>query len=299
MPFLPVDKLKNGQEVKLYYTVCGNPNGIPVVYLHGGPGDAITPSFKRQYDLKIYRLLLYDQRGCGKSLPHNHVEKNTTQLLLQDIEELRKVMGVEKWLITGGSWGSALAILYAEKWPARVLGLILRGVYDLNLDTSVIQSVYPEQDDVIDKIIPTKSSREYFKKSKKILLGKRTNTRRKLINALNQNDPLYVYDKPGKDTFAVKETLAIIGNHYEANHFFMPTKAIYSNLHKIIHLPVLMLEGRYDVVTPMNIAYTLHKKLPKSELRIVRSGHTMHEHAMMKALCKASRDMAVMLRTQR
>jgi proline iminopeptidase len=295
MPFILVDRLKNGDEVKVYYTISGNPKGIPVVYLHGGPGDAITPSFKRQYDLKLYRLLLFDQRGCGKSMPYNHTEKNTTKHLLSDIETLRKLMGVDKWVVTGGSWGSALALLYAEKWPLCVSGLILRGVYDLNLDTSVIESVYPENDDVINKLVKADTKEEYYKKTRKILLGKKTPTRRKLINALNKNDPLYVYDKAGKDPFDVQETLAIIGNHYESHHFFSTTKDLYKNLYKIKHIPTLMLEGRYDIVTPMNIAYKLHKALPKSELRVVKSGHTMHEHSMMKALYKASKDMARLL----
>jgi len=292
MPYIFLDSLKNGEKVQVYYAIYGNHNGIPAVYLHGGPGDAITPFFRKQFDLKLYRLLLFDQRGCGKSLPPNHTEKNTTKHLLNDIEALRKLMNVEKWVVTGGSWGSALALLYAEKWPSRVSGLILRGVYDLTLDNTVLQSVYPETDDILDKIVASKNSKDFYRKTNKILAGKKTSTRRNLIKALNNNDPLYVYKKPDTDTFKVQETLAIIGNHYESHRFFMPTNAVYKNLSKIKHLPVLMLEGRYDVVTPMNIAYKLSKKLPKSELRVIRSGHTMHEPEMIKALHKASQDMA-------
>jgi proline iminopeptidase len=295
MPYISVDTLKNGAVVKVYYTIVGNPAGIPAVYLHGGPGDSITPFYKKQFDLKLYRVLLFDQRGCGKSLPRNHLEKNTTKHLLADIESLRKVMEVDRWVVSGGSWGSALALIYAEKWPSHVSGLILRGVYDLSLDSSVLQAVYPETDDILDKILPSKSARDFYHKTNKVLNGKKSVTRRKLINAMNDNDPLYVYDRPGKDSFAVKETLAVIGNHYESHHFFMPTKSIYEGLHKIKHLPCIMLEGRYDVVTPMDIAYKLSKLLPESDLRVVKSGHTMHETTMIKALYKASRDMVKLL----
>lgn len=296
MPYVSVDTLKNGDPVKIYYTIVGNPKGVPAVYLHGGPGDAITPSFKKQFDLKLYRLLLFDQRGCGHSEPRNHLEKNTTRHLLDDMETLReKVMGVEKWLVAGGSWGSALALLYAEKWPARCTALLLRGVFDLSLDSAVMSQVYPENDEELDSLVPSKTTREFNAKTTKLLSGKKTATRRKLIHALNRNEPLYVYSKPGKDSFAVQETLALIGNHYESHRFFVPSNTIYKRLHKIKHLPVIMVEGRYDVVTPMTMAFKLSKLLPHSELRIVQAGHSMHDHDMMQALKKASRDLAHVL----
>ena len=296
MPYVSVDILKNGDPVRVYYTIKGNPKGIPAVFLHGGPGDNITPSFNHQFDLKLYRLLLFDQRGCGKSKPRNHLEKNTTRHLLADMETLReKVMGAEKWLVAGGSWGSALALLYAEKWPARCCGLLLRGVFDLSLDSAVMSQVYPENDAVLDMLVPSKTTREFNAKTTKLLNGKRTATRRKLIHALNRNEPMYVFSKPSKDSFAVQETSALIGTHYESHHFFVPSQAIYKGLHKIKHIPVIMVEGRYDVVTPMTMAYKLSKRLPKAELRVVQAGHSMHDHDMMKTLKKASQDLAPML----
>ena len=126
----------------------------------------------------------------------------------------------------------------------------------------------------------------------KMLTAKKTATRRKLIHALNKNEPLYVMSKASKDSFATQETLALIGEHYEAHHFFVPPNAVYKGLHRIRHVPTIMVEGRYDMVTPMNIAYTLSKRLPRSELRIVPAGHTMHERAILKALFQASKDLA-------
>lgn len=276
----------------MYYTVHGNPQGIPLVYLHGGPGDAVTPSFQHQFDLNVYRIYLYDQRGCGKSKPRNHLEKNTTPHLLKDLEVLRRHVGVDQWVVAGGSWGSALALLYAEKWPRRVLGLLLRGVYDLTLDNAVLNSMYPENKALVDEIVPAATDREFYRKTMKMLTGKKTATRRKLIHALNKNEPLYVMSNASKDSFAVQETLALIGQHYEAHHFFVPPNAVYKGLHRIRHIPTIMVEGRYDMVTPMNIAYTLSKRLPRSELRIVPAGHTMHERAILKALFQASKDLA-------
>jgi proline iminopeptidase len=276
----------------MHYSVHGAPQGIPLVYLHGGPGDAVTPSFQDQFDLTLYRLFLYDQRGCGKSKPRNHLEKNTTRHLLKDLETLRRHVGVDQWVVAGGSWGSALALLYAEKWPRRVLGLLLRGVFDLSLDNSVLESMYPENKALVDELVPSRTTHDFYKKTMKILTGKKTTTRRNLIHALNNNAPMYVMRKASKDSFAVQETLALIGQHYEGHHFFVPSDAIYRGLHRIRHVPTIMVEGRYDMVTPMNMAYTLSKRLPQSELRIVPAGHTMHERAILKELVQASKDLA-------
>ena len=292
MPSLLVDHLHDGTPVEMHYSVHGAPQGIPLVYLHGGPGDAVTPSFQDQFDLTLYRLFLYDQRGCGKSKPRNHLEKNTTRHLLKDLETLRRHVGVDQWVVAGGSWGSALALLYAEKWPRRVLGLLLRGVFDLSLDNSVLESMYPENKALVDELVPSRTTHDFYKKTMKILTGKKTTTRRNLIHALNNNAPMYVMRKASKDSFAVQETLALIGQHYEGHHFFVPSDAIYRGLHRIRHVPTIMVEGRYDMVTPMNMAYTLSKRLPQSELRIVPAGHTMHERAILKELVQASKDLA-------
>jgi len=292
MPKIVVDQLTK-EPVVLNYTVSGNKTGIPIVYLHGGPGDAVTPSFKGQFDASLYRVILYDQRGCGKSTPRNHLEKNTTPLLLSDLEKLREHLGVDKWVVAGGSWGSSLALLYAQKWPERVLGLLLRGVYDLSLENCVLDSVYPETKEALDSIA---SGSKFNKTATRILSGKRNATRRRLIELMESNDPLYVNQPPGKDSFETQETLALIGHHYESHRFFMPKNAVYKGLAKLKHIPVIMVQGRYDVVTPMNIAYEISKKLPLCELRVVRAGHTMHETAITRALKKASTDLAAKVR---
>jgi proline iminopeptidase len=296
MPHLLVDTLKNGDKVRIYYTLLGNPKGIPAVYLHGGPGDSITPLFKKQYDLKLYRVLLFDQRGCGKSEPHNHLEKNTTHHLLADMEKLRKLMQVDRWIVSGGSWGTALAFLYAIKHPNRTLGLILRGVFDFDIDNTVIKSIYPEDEANIKKLVPAKTSKDFYFKTTRILKNKKNKTRKKLIELLSKPDPMYVYTTPKKDSFDVQESLAIIGTHYERNRYFVPSDSIYKGLHRIEHIPIIMIEGRYDIVTPMKMAYKLSKRLPLSELRVVKAGHTLNEPATLTAFHQASQDMAKKLR---
>ena len=292
MPYVSVDVLKNGKSVDVWYEECGNPRGVPLVYLHGGPGDAVSDAFKRQFDLSVFRLMLFDQRGCGKSKPRNHLEKNTTRYLIHDIETLRTKMEVEKWIVAGGSWGTSLALIYAEAFPDRVLGLLLRGVYDLSLDNCVLESVYPEDQDMIQTLTKSKSSKDAYRKTSAVLNKKSTNvTRRRLISVMENNEPLYVIDKAHPDTFKKQETLALIGHHYEKHNFFMPKGAIYKSIHKIRHIPMIMVQGRYDVVTPMNIAYKLSKLLPNCELRVVHAGHTMFERSIKKAMRVASTDL--------
>ena len=136
--YLHVDTLSIGEKVNVHVECSGNPNGIVVIYLHGGPGDCINLRMHRLYNPKKYHIVLFDQRGCGKSTPRNHTEKNTTKHLIQDIECIRKHIQCERMVVAGGSWGSALALMYAEKHPSRVLGLILRGIYDLSHDDCLL-----------------------------------------------------------------------------------------------------------------------------------------------------------------
>lgn len=289
---LEVGRLKDGRPIEVYYELSGNPRGVPVVYLHGGPGDHISSSFRSMYDPRRYCVLLFDQRGCGKSRPRNHLEKNTTADLLADMEALRKMAGFEKMVVAGGSWGTALGILYAEKYPDRVLGLILRGVYDLNLKDNVIPLIYPAEEKALDKLVPSKNDRTFYKKVDRVLRGPRTAKRRKVIDLLTAAAPMFVTSrKYHKDSTRDKETLALLGNHYESHHFFSSKKDLHKKLKKLKHIPVIMVEGRYDIVTPMFMAQDLCENMANCDLRIVNSGHAAMEPETQKALLRASNDM--------
>lgn len=287
--WLSTDILSSGQKVKVYVEFSGNPSGIPVIYCHGGPGDHVTPRIRQLFKPE-YNIILFDQRGCGHSRPLNHLEKNTTSLLLSDMEAIRKHVGCEKMLVTGGSWGSSLALLYAQKYPQHTSGLILRGIYDLSTTNYVMDTIYPEKEDKMKRLLglKTKSDKEMYRKTTSMLNSK-TKKRKKLIELLSNDDTMYVISKkPSPENFKVQETLSIVGNHYEKNHYFVAKNAIYKNMHKIKHIRTIMVEGRYDIVTPMKMAYKLSKKMDHCELMIVRGGHSSQEHEVTMGLVRAS-----------
>lgn len=287
---LPVDRLSNGQEVKIHVECCGNPKGVMVLYLHGGPGDSISPRLRRFYNPTKYHIVLFDQRGCGKSEPRNHTEKNTTKHLLSDIECIRKHIGYEKMVVAGGSWGSSLAMLYAQAHPTRVSGLILRGVYDLSKD-DLLDCVYPENEEKLNTLLgltKNKTTREEDKRIARMLKGK-TKKRKDLVRLLADPRPAHVTTKHlQKDSFKDAETLTVVGEHYESHHYFVPRKTIYKNMHKIKHIPTIMVEGRYDIVTPMKIAFSLQKLFKDCKLIIVPSGHSADEKEIAEGMVQAS-----------
>jgi proline iminopeptidase len=286
---LHVDTLSNGKNVMIYVECSGNPKGIMVIYLHGGPGDHSVPRLRRLYDPKVYHIVLFDQRGCGRSRPLNHTEKNTTQDLIHDIECIRKYINAETMLVSGGSWGSSLAMLYAQAYPKRVSALLLRGIYDLS-KVDVLDQMYPEEKDKLKHLLHLKTNsqkEEDYEISK--TLSTKTRKRKRLIKLLSNNEQMFVISKNTiKENFKESETLTMIGNHYDSNHYFVPKNSIYKNMHKIQYIPTIMVEGRYDMVTPMKMAYELSKLFKDCELMIVRGGHTAYEEEITKALVTAS-----------
>jgi len=284
-PFYKTHLKMDGAEI--YVECSGNKHGIPVVYLHGGPGDHITPSHRRWYNPKDYLIVLFDQRGCGQSRPLNDIKKNTTSLLIQDMEAIRTHLEIEKWVVAGGSWGSTLALLYAIHHSDKVLAMLLRGIYDLTND-DVLDQVYPEEKDKLYSLLNIHSKSEEQTKMKKIL-SRKTKKRHDLIKLMENNDPMFAISSPFKTSYKDSETLTVIGNHYELNNFFLPRGFIYKHIGKIRSIPTILIEGRYDIITPMRMAYRLSKAM-KCELRIVKAGHSAMEKNITKELIKASND---------
>jgi len=272
---------------EIYLECSGNRQGIPVVYLHGGPGDHITSRHRRWYNPKDYFIILFDQRGCGQSRPLNDIKKNTTQFLIQDMEAIRTHLGIEKWVVAGGSWGSSLALLYSIYHPDRVLAMLLRGIFDLS-KKDVIDEIYPEEKDKLYTLLNIKHKSEEDTKIKKVL-SRKTKKRRNLIKLMENDEPMFAVSKPMKTNFKDSETLTIIGNHYDLNDFFVPPGFIYKHIDRIKHIPTILVEGRLDIITPMRMAYRLSKTL-HCELRIVKAGHSAMEENITKELIKASRD---------
>lgn len=283
---LHVDTLPNGKKVELYVECIGNTKGIPVIYLHGGPGDHITPRHRRWYDPKAYHIILWDQRGAGQSKPTAHTQRNTTKLLISDMEKIRQYVGVETWVVAGGSWGSSLAMMYAQAHPQRVRAMILRGIYDLSKQ-DVLDAMWPEQTDQLHKVLGIKSDRQEQTAMNKVL-SRKTRKRRQLIHLMQNDEVMSVFTPIKPLKYKETETMTIIGNHFDSNNYFVPKDIIYKNMHKIKHIPTIMVEGRYDMVTPMEIAYKLSKKFDHCQLMVVRAGHATLETEIVKGLVKAS-----------
>ena len=284
-----VDTLNDGRKVEVYYEMSGNPNGIPIIYLHGGPGDCSSPQLRQLYDPKTYNIILFDQRGCGKSSPPVHTEKNTTQLLINDIEKIRILNCIESMIVAGGSWGTTLAIMYAITHPKQTRGLILRGLFDLDTNKCVVYRMFPDVKDELFSLLklkPNASNHAVMLKTHRLL---KTKSRKRVVNTVSKFDKAaYVKIKMEKDTFKERERFVVLGTHYELNHFFVNKPDMERNLHKISHIPTIIIAGRYDIVTPIEMAYLFSKRMKKCKLWIVEGGHSCDDKTICDAVTKAS-----------
>lgn len=294
--FLQVSSLHN-----LYYEVCGNPQGQPIIYLHGGPGGGISSDDRRYFDPKHYKIVLLDQRGAGKSTPSASLEDNTTWALVSDIEKLRIFLGITKWLVFGGSWGSTLSIAYAETHPDRVSALILRGIFLLRRSELLwfyqegASHIYPEYwEPYLNQIHPAERGdmiSAYYKKltgpnpQEQLAAAKVWSTWEMATSKLYV-DPSYIAEA-SEDEFAL--AFARIECHYFINAgFFKYDGQLLSEVHKIRHIPCTIVQGRYDLVCPMKSAFDLHKAWPESELQIINdAGHSAKENGTTAALVAA------------
>jgi len=291
---------------QIYYEQAGNPEGQPVVFLHGGPGGAIKPYHRQYFDPERYHIILFDQRGCGKSLPYADLEENTTQELAADIEKLRRHVGVEKWHVFGGSWGSTLALFYAIEYSERVTGLILRGIFlgrQADVDWSFRQGVdafFPQEYEAYLAPLSEKDRAElnvingYYR----LLTSPDRQIREQAAKAWSSWEGSLITLLPDPVVaaeFSAPElavSLARLECHYFINHLFLPEdNYILTNANKIAHIPTIIVHGRYDMDCRLSGAYELHRSLPRSELRIIEaSGHSAGEPKIAEALIQAADD---------
>ncbi len=287
---------------KIYFEQCGNPDGKPVLFLHGGPGGGINSDHRRYFDPQFYRIILLDQRGCGKSIPFAELIDNTTWDLVADIEKLRKHLGIEKWHVFGGSWGSTLALTYAITHPGPVTALILRGIFLCR--PSEIQwfyqegasQLFPDLWEEYLKPIPAEERGNMVKAYYKRLTSPDEKVRLKAARAWSKWEGGTSYLLPKES--AVEEfneaekalPFARIECHYFINNAFFPTNNyILENIHKIRHIPGVIVQGRYDVVCPARSAWELHKAWPETQLTIVPdAGHAASEPGIRSALVEAT-----------
>lgn len=290
---------------ELYIEECGNPDGIPVLFLHGGPGGGCVPYHRRFFDPAVYRIILFDQRGAGQSTPHAELEGNTSQALVADIEAIREKLAIEQWLVFGGSWGSTLALLYAQAHPLRVSGLILRGIFlcrpeDIHwFYQQGASRLFPEYWEQYLAPVPEAERGDMVSAYYRLLTSDDEPTRLEAARAWSLWEGHTISLLPCKETeqtfAAAKFALAMarIECHYFMNQSFLEDNQILNNVDKIADIPAIIVHGRYDVVCPVDQALALHAAWPQAELQVIaNAGHAASEPGIIDALVSATRDMA-------
>lgn len=295
-------RLKVSKIHELNIEEVGNPKGKPVVFVHGGPGGGISPDHRRYFDPAHYRIILFDQRGCGKSTPYAALEENTTWDLVADMEKIRQHLGIQQWIVFGGSWGSTLALLYAETHPSAVRGLILRGIFlcrkkEINwFYQDGASHIYPEVWEPYRDQIPEAERGDMVGAYYKRLTSPDMEVRRSAARAWSVWEgstsclfpDLELIHQTGTDTFA--EAFARIECHYFIHGIWLRNdNQILEDIHKIRHIPCEIVHGRYDVVCPVENAYDLHKHWPESVLNIIPdAGHAAKEPGTLTHLVAAT-----------
>jgi len=293
----------------LYIEECGNPGGIPVVFLHGGPGAGCAPYHRRYFDPDIYRIILFDQRGCGKSTPHASLEQNTSLDLVSDIELIREHLNVRRWVVFGGSWGSTLGLLYAQTHPESVSGLILRGIFlarDKDVQWFYQQGTSKLFPDYWEKFIEPISEPErddmvaaYYRQ----LTGDNEIQQLRAAKAWSVWEGMTATlqaDKNVINSFSNPHTalsVARIECHYFMNHCWLEPNQLIDDIEKIRHIPGYIVQGRYDVICPMEQAWELAQAWPEAELSIIDdAGHAIVEQGITDELLRVTREMSERLR---
>lgn len=294
-------RLKVSALHEIYYEEVGNPKGKPVLFIHGGPGGGIEPSHRRYFDPKAFRIILFDQRGCGQSKPHAELRENTTWDLVKDIELLRETLAVKQWVVFGGSWGSTLSLLYAETHPDRVSAMVLRGIF-LCRQKEIkwfyqdgASHVFPDMWDQYVKPIPEEERGDFVKAFYKRLTSPDRSVRLEAARAWSvwEGSTSRLFFDPEMaghfEDAEFAEAFARIECHYFTNGIWMRNdNQILEDIHKIRHIPCEIIHGRYDVVCPVENAWDLHKAWPESRLHIVPdAGHSAREPGILKKLIEA------------
>jgi proline iminopeptidase len=299
-------RLKVSRLHEIYFEQCGNPKGRPVLIVHGGPGGGCNPTMRRYHDPARYRIILFDQRGCGRSTPHASLEDNTTPHLVTDMEQLRIHLGLERWQLFGGSWGSTLSLAYAQAYPDHVSALVLRGIF-LARPQEVAwfyqdgcNWLFPDAFEAFQRPIPRDERHDMVAAYYKRLTDPNPSVRVEAARAWSRwegatlslvIDPDRV-QRFGSDAYAL--AFARIECHYFSNQSFLPEPDhLLRNAHRLRHIPGIIAHGRYDVVTPLRSAVDLKQVWPEVDLRIVPdAGHAMTEPGLINELVGATKTFA-------
>ncbi len=290
-PIDPFDQrmLEVGEGHQVYMEQCGNPEGIPVVVLHGGPGGGCSPAMRRYFDPRTYRVILFDQRGCGRSRPHASVSHNTTWHLVDDIERIRRSLDIESWMVFGGSWGATLALIYAQAHPDRARHLILRGVFLMTkaeLDWFYgggAGKFWPEPWERFVSLIPEDERDDLVAAYNRRLfsgdMGQETRYGRAWSAWENALASIHSNGTSGESPGDYARAFARLENHYFTNAGFLEFDGqILAHMDRIAHVPGVIVQGRYDMICPPKSAWELSQKWPAAEIKMIRNaGHALSE----------------------
>ncbi|RKH01367.1 prolyl aminopeptidase [Corallococcus sp. CA047B] len=303
----PIEPYRSGRlsvtgDHSLYFEECGNPDGKPVVFVHGGPGGGTDAKQRRFFDPSVYRIILFDQRGCGRSTPHASLVMNTTWDLVADMERLREHLGLEHWQLFGGSWGSTLSLAYAQAHPERVTELVLRGIFLLRKQEidwfyqRGADALFPDAWEHYLAPIPEEERGDLLQAYARRLFGDDRHAQQEAARAWSmwEGRTSCLYTNPeliarnAGDDFAI--AFARIECHYFVNRGWMRSDTqLLDDVHRIRHIPAVIVQGRYDVVCPPESAWALHRAWPEAQLVIVPdAGHSANEPGNTSALVEAT-----------
>jgi proline iminopeptidase len=282
---------------RIYYEVSGNPKGVPLFFIHGGPGASSSPRMRRYANPEKFMIVLHDQRGAGRSIPLGEIRENATQNLVADIERLRKELKVNRIILAGGSWGTTLALLYAETYPQKVAGLVLRGVFTAtkseidHIFHGGVAPFFPEVYEDFRNTLPDPDVRPLPAYLYNLLRTNDLETKQKIAKAWDRYTLrigfLVISEKKVEELVKSYDsfTLACFESYYMSQGAFLEEGQILRDAHRIAHIPTVIINGRYDLICPPKTAFQLHRALPKSKLIIVEgAGHMDSESAIEKAL---------------
>lgn len=289
---------------EIYVEEAGNPDGMPVLFVHGGPGAGCEEKHRSYFDPNLFRIILFDQRGAGKSRPHASLEHNTTAALVADIERIRIELGVNRWLLFGGSWGSTLSLVYAETHPSCVLGLVLRGIFLCRPQEirwfyqEGANRIFPDYWQDFLAPIPESERHDLLHAHHRRLTGDDEVARMRSAEAWSVWEGRTATLTPKKDVVDffsdphVALSLARIEAHYFVNDIFLEPNQILRDVHRLRDIPGIIVHGRYDIVCPFENAWDLHRAWPESKLEIIPdAGHSASEPGIVNALIQATHDM--------
>lgn len=294
-------RLDVGDGHSLYWEQCGSPEGKPAVFLHGGPGAGCSPDHRRQFDPEHYNITLFDQRGCGRSTPHASLEANTTWHLVADIERLREMLGIDKWMVFGGSWGSTLALAYAQTHVERATELVLRGIFTFRqteldwLYQYGASEIFPDKWEEFLAAIPQDERGDMVAAYHKRLTGDDAAERLAAAKAWSKWEAEtvtllpspHVIEEHSSDDFAI--AIARIENHYMINMGWLDEGQLIADAGRLADIPGVIVQGRYDCCTPPSAAWDLKRAWPEAELNVVPdAGHLFNEPGILDGLVRAT-----------